>query len=447
MRGLRGRGRLVQAGVEPRRRLGEIARWPTACMSPRDRAEADHGIRPPPRRARRAAPACPAHSGWRAGPALRSRRLTSRRRSRRGSRRSARLGDRARAQHLPAAVVAQRDDGRFDARAHRRRHRGSASTSPPSDAATCAARGRADRRRCGWPKARRAAGRSRSSSARIAGCAGQRSATVGRPGGHRRQQARHPARSGSTSVSGPGQKRCGQRSRALVELAPAARASARSGDVDDQRVEVGPALGAVDRRHRRRRCRRARRGRRPSRSAPRPARRRAAAAAARGDARRIGRSRSGECVVAAMRRRYRRDGPTKPRKSPPMDFTPAHRRPGLRARRSMRRDRRAGRSTSASPRPSPTWSRRSSRASAQFAAGECAPLNRIGDTEGAKLVERRGDAARRLRRGLPRLCRAGLERDRRARGIRRPGPAVQRSPAACSKTSARPTWPSRCCRC
>ena len=52
----------------------------------------------------------------------------------------------------------------------------------------------------------------------------------------------------------------------------------------------------------------------------------------------------------------------------------------------------------------------SSKAWGNSAAGEFAPLNRIGDLEGAKLRERRGAPARRVQGGLQCLCRTGLER-------------------------------------
>ena len=54
---------------------------------------------------------------------------------------------------------------------------------------------------------------------------------------------------GSTSVSGPGQNAAASRSAAASKRA-SSRAAARSGDMRDQRIERGPALGGIEARHR-----------------------------------------------------------------------------------------------------------------------------------------------------------------------------------------------------
>ena len=114
---------------------------------------------------------------------------------------------------------------------------------PPSPSSTWAGvvgltppEGLADGAATGPPKA--------ASSPWASGCAGTRSATVGRPAVAR---AARPAsgRRGSTSVSGPGQKRAAS-ARASGGNIGQPLGGGEVGDMHDQRVEGGPALGGED---------------------------------------------------------------------------------------------------------------------------------------------------------------------------------------------------------
>ena len=94
-----------------------------------------------------------------------------------------------------------------------------------------------------------------------------------------RAARRASGRRGSTRVSGPGQKRAAS-ARASGGNVGQPLGGGEVGDVHDQRVEGGPALGGEDAGDRSARSRRRRRGRRPSRSGRRRARRRARSPAA-----------------------------------------------------------------------------------------------------------------------------------------------------------------------
>ena len=140
-------------------------------------------------------------------------------------------------------------------------------------------------------------------------------------GGHRRRPAAHPRGAAAPWSAAPGQNCAASAPGARRRSAPAARACREIGDMDDQRIEIRPALGAVDRRDRRVAV--GPRGEAIDRLGrhARPGRPRAGLRAACGDSRRVGGDGSGrDCCppwLAAIV-----GVPTKPRKTAPWTSPP-----------------------------------------------------------------------------------------------------------------------------
>ena len=318
------------------------------------------------------------------------------------------------------------------------------STLSPSDAATCRAvvgltppLRLADGAASGNPV--------RAISSRIAGCAGQRSATVVRPA----LTAAHSGASvrfGSTSVNGPGQNAAAS-SRARSSNSASLSAMARLATWTISGVEVRPALGsenpchcgitvgprgkAIDRL-----CRHPR---------PNPPRRSTASAVAIASA--------GTCAVFAQR-----IGGVLPAIA--CSYSPIQRNPRKTAQwtlprrvpTSCLRSRSVPELTKLPPataflRHSPDLVAAIVEGIGGFAAGKWAPLNRIGDTVGARLADRICKAAGWLCRSLPRLCRCWLECDFRPRSLWRSGSAVFAGLLRAGNAGQRQSRPSRCCRC
>ena len=231
----------------------------------------------------------------------------------------------------------------------------------------------------------------------------------GDQGGDRRARAQAAGR----GSAGPANKRSARRLRLVAELGDFSGLGDVA-DMDDQRIEGAaapwPRRCARPPRHWRRR----RRGRRRSRSASRRSRRRRSAAPPRRSPRahRAGRG----CFARSPRRAIAALSAAQPSGASD-DLHAARRRTEVPARPCR----------AASPICSTiaTWSRRSSRAPAQFAAGEFAPLEPDRRRGRRQMVARGRDACRAgFRAGLSRLCRGRLGHARRARRAWRPGPAA-----------------------
>ncbi len=150
----------------------------------------------------------------------------------------------ARAAESASARRAAARQSSIRAQPRRPRHPGSAAPLSPSDAATCAAvvgltppLRLADGAASGRPVS--------SSSARIAGCAGQRSAMVGKPAVTAGAIRRACSQAAAPWSAGRARTPPRAAARARINLGQCSR-SRQVAHMHDQRVEIGPALRAVN---------------------------------------------------------------------------------------------------------------------------------------------------------------------------------------------------------